>query len=384
MFLKRLPSICLAAVLLTTVSFGQLSNELTVRGSGLAKLQIAGFAGSSGSSASALVGSGVTASDSVAVVGADSEAHRLQGSSSGNRIQATLNAPDGAVVFNRNYGGPDLRRNAYALADDVVRAITGVPGIASSEIAFVARVAGRKEIFLCQYDGSNVRQLTRDRVISVAPSLSEDRSRIVYTGYQSGYPDIYSIDMRTGRRTRIINSPGTNGGAAFNPAGDRIALTMSFSGNTELYVAGAGGGSARALTRTQSTEASPAWSPDGREIVYSANPSGSPQLYRISSGGGGPRLIKTGFGYATEPDWSPDGTKIAFCAQRGGMKVAVYNVSTGATSLLRAGEDPSWGPDSRHLVMASGGAMYRVDTVTGTAKRLVPSLGGISEPSWSR
>ena len=77
--------------------------------------------------------------------------------------------------------------------------------------------------------------MTHDGVISVHPSISPDGRRIAYTGYQSGYPDVYVIDLGSGARNRIVNFPGTNSGAAFSPDGGRIALTVSKDGNPELY-----------------------------------------------------------------------------------------------------------------------------------------------------
>ena len=55
---------------------------------------------------------------------------------------------------------------------------------------------------------SNVRQLTHDGTISVHPSLSPDGRRIAYTGYQSGYADVYVIDLTSGARNRVVELSG--------------------------------------------------------------------------------------------------------------------------------------------------------------------------------
>ena len=72
----------------------------------------------------------------------------------------------------------------------------------------------------------------------MSPALSPDGRRLAYTGYQSGYADIYLVDLTNGARNRIIKFPGTNSGAAFSPDGSRIACTMSKDGNPEIYVTG--------------------------------------------------------------------------------------------------------------------------------------------------
>jgi TolB protein len=48
------------------------------------------------------------------------------------------------------------------------------------------------------------------------PSLSPDGRHL--TGYQSGYADVYVIDLGSGSRSRIINFSGTKSGATFSPA----------------------------------------------------------------------------------------------------------------------------------------------------------------------
>ena len=219
---------------------------------------------------------------------------------------------------------------------------------------------------------------------SVGPSLSPDGRRLAYTGYKSGYADIYLIDLGSGSRERIVKFPGTNSGAAFSPDGSRIACSVSKDGNPELYVCGAGGGGAHRLTHSSGVESSPTWSPDGDEIIYSYEEHG-PQLYRISSGGGSGRALSTGHGYNTEPDWSPDGKKVAFNVREGGsFQIAVLDLASGQTHILTSGESPAWGADSRHVIYASGGALYLLDTQTGHKAKVIDGLGKATEPTWSR
>jgi TolB protein len=229
-------------------------------------------------------------------------------------------------------------------------------------------------------------QLTHDNAISVSPSLSADGRRLAYTGYQSGYADIYLVDLSSGARNRIIKFPGTNSGAAFSPDGSRIACTLSKDGNPEIYVTGINGDSPFRLTRTRGVESSPTWSPNGSEIIYSSDQRGSPQLYRISAGGGVGRLLATGFGYNTQPNWSPDGRKVTFNVRSGGgFQIAILDLDSGSTHVaVNDGQSPVWGADSRHLIFSRGPGLYMFDTVTGRETRLVEDLGHISEPTWSR
>jgi len=294
----------------------------------------------------------------------------------------TVKDHGGKTVLQKSYSGGD-RAKIHAFADDIVETLTGAKGIAHTKLAFVATKTGKKEIFTCDADGSNVVQLTHDNAISVGPRLSADGRKLAYTGYQSGYADVYEIDIGSGARNRIMKYPGTNTGAAYSPDGSKIAVTLSKDGNPELYVTGGFGG-ARRLTHTPGVESSPTWSPDGSEIIYSSDDRGGPQLYRINAGGGSARLIPTGHNYCTEPNWSPDGKKIAFNTRSGGFQVTILDLASGSTRTVGEGQSPAWGADSRHLVFASGSALVLLDTLTGQRTTLVSNLGRISEPTWSR
>jgi len=310
--------------------------------------------------------------------------YTARGSAGAGRLQGEVVDHSGGTVLSKSYsGGP--RENAHQFANDIVETLTGNKGVAGSKIAFIGTRSGKKEVYVADYDGGNVRQLTHDRVISVHPSVSPDGRRIAYTGYQSGYPDVYLIDLTSGARNRIVSFPGTNSGATFSPDGSRIALTVSKDGNPELYTVNAGGGGARRLTHTRTVESGPTWSPGGDEIIYSSDEGGSPQLYRIGASGGRGQHISSGYSYCTEPNWSPDGKKVAFNIRSGGgFQIAVLDLNGGGTKIVSSGENPAWGADSRHIIFAQDGALYLLDTVTSRKNKILDGIGKITEPSWSR
>jgi TolB protein len=317
------------------------------------------------------------------VVPAANAAFIASGSASGGGLSGSVKDRAGKDVLAKTFSG-SARGKVHAFADEIVETLTGNRGFANTKIAFVGTRSGKKEIYTCDADGSNVVQLTHDNAISVGPGISPDGRRVVYTGYQSGYADVYEIDLRSGARSRIMKYPGTNTGAAFSPDGGRLAVSLSKDGNPEIYVTSAGGGGARRLTRTSGVESSPTWSPDGEEIIYSSDEHGGPQLFRISAGGGSGRAVPTGRSYCTEPNWSPDGKKVAFNTRGSGFEVAVTDLAGGTTRTLGEGNDPVWGADSRHLLYASGSALILLDALTGQRTTLLSGVGKISEPTWSR
>jgi len=359
---------------------------ITISKSDSIALAVAPISGADGAVLTQVVQNDLVLSGYFSLTGAGKAGMTVSGNSSGGSLQGKVVDHSGGNVLLHSYNG-GVREKAHAFANDIIETLTGNHGMSGSRIAFVATKSGRKEVYTADYDGSNIRQITHDGNLSVAPSLSPDGRQIAYTSYLKGYADIYTIDLASGARQRVVKFPGTNSGAAFSPDGNEIACTMSKDGNPELYVVSSNGSDDRRLTHTPGVESSPTWSPDGREIIYSSDDGGSPQLYRISAGGGRGRVISVGYNYCTKPSWSPDGKKIAFNVRQGGVfQVAVVDLGSGVVRPLTGGDDardPVWGPDSRHLLFTQGGDLILLDAQNGRKIKILSNLGSISEPSWS-
>jgi len=256
-------------------------------------------------------------------------------------------------------GSADARGLAHKVADEIVFAVTGKKGMASGKIALVSNRTGRKELYVCDMDGKNVRQITKDRSIVVGPGWTPDAKNIVYTSYKRGYPNVYL----TGRSKPLSSHGGLNASGAISPDGKSMALILSRDGNPELYIKSLRTGFLKRMTKTRrGNEASPCWSPDGNHIAYVSDTSGSPQIYIISrKGGRANRLTSTG-SENVAPDWGRNGY-IAFSSRVGGRyRIAMANPAAKTLRVLETDwadyEDPSWAPDGRHIV-CSRTANYR-------------------------
>ena len=270
--------------------------------------------------------------------------------------------------------GSSTRNALLRVADEMVRLTTREPGYFASRMTFVGDRGQGREVFTSDLFLGEVRQLTRDGSDSVGPRWSPDGRRIVYTGYfQSGFPDIFMIDLGTRQRDAIVTLEGTNTGARFSPDGRNLVMTLTGEGDAEVYVANTRGRNIRRLTRTNSVQSSPGWSPDGRQIIFASDRMGSPQLYVMNRDGSSVRRLPTDISrYAAEPDWNPvNPNKIAFTvAVAGRFAIAVYDMDTRRSRFITQGPadavHPRWLADGRHIVFTERTSSSKVLSIVDT------------------
>ena len=49
-----------------------------------------------------------------------------------------------------------LRFIVHKIDNEIIKVLTGVPGIFTTKIAFVSNITGNKEIYVSDYDGHNI------------------------------------------------------------------------------------------------------------------------------------------------------------------------------------------------------------------------------------
>ena len=69
----------------------------------------------------------------------------------------------------------DPKTIAHTFANNIVEALTGLPGIFLTKIAISCDRTGKKEIYVMNFDGTEVKQVTRHRSIAFAPAWSPGR-----------------------------------------------------------------------------------------------------------------------------------------------------------------------------------------------------------------
>lgn len=308
-------------------------------------------------------------------------------------IDARLMDSSGESSLARRYRTPAsaLTRTAHTLANDILRATSGKPGIFMSRIAFASNRSGHLEIWLMDWDGNNQSQITTHRSISILPSWAPDNERMAYTSFVRGTSDVWIVNRRGGGRIRLNSGVNLNTSATFSPVSNDIAFVGSVNGNPDIYVMGDDGTNIRRITTTGSIESTPEWSPNGRQISFTSGRSGSPQIYVMDAEGTNVRRISFDGDWNDDATWSPDGERVAFTSRVGGrFQIRIFNTISGESRIVAgegSNEQPTWSPDGQWIAFQSNRQgkwqIYRM-RADGTDLLQLTFKGENKEPDWSK
>jgi TolB protein len=308
-----------------------------------------------------------------------------------------------AVIAKVYRGSPtdaQVRKFAHQFSDEIIMRLSGgLPGISSTQIAFVSSRTGSKEIWVMDYDGANQRALTSLRSISLTPRWSPDTSRIAFTCYASpgggpASPQICMYSMDAGRVVTFPRYRGTNSAPAWSADGSQLVFSSSMGGNPELYSISAGGTGLKRLTFSNGASTSPAWNPKtNATISFVSDRSGVPKLYLMNADGtNAQNLDLPDKGYLIDPAWAPNGQLLAFSWRRPSNNYDIYVMDVATRQIIELTHDtarnerPSWAPDGRHIVFEStrsGSRQIWTMLADGTQAHQLTSAGSNESPNWS-
>ncbi len=289
-----------------------------------------------------------------------------------------------------------IRKIMHRFADKVMEELTGKPGVAETQIAFLSRTEQGKEMYAVDFDGANISKLTNEKSVVLSPDWSPDGRSIVFTSFQDHNPDLIMVDSSGRRRRVLLKLPGLNSAPAWSPDGTKISLVLSRDQNSEIYILNRWRKLTR-LTRHFNIDTSPSWSPDGKKIAFTSDRSGTgrPQVYIMDSENGdrmGVTRISYGSTYNDNPAWSPDGDKIAYTSLVGKeFQIKIYYPESKKTVQITNGpgskEEPSWSPDGRFIAyhMTQGKqSSIQVRRIGSPQSRSITKLDiAAFSPTWS-
>jgi TolB protein len=301
------------------------------------------------------------------------------------------------VGFRLTAGRADLRATAHRIADMIFENLTGIPGVFSTQIAYVSEErradnTRRFRLIVSDADGENARVVADSPQPLLSPAWAPDARRIAYVSFEGDQSAVYVQTLRTGTRERVSARAGVNSSPTFSPDGRQLALTLSSpDGNLDVFTLDLATQVLRQLTTDNAIDTEASWAPDGRSIYFTSDRAGGPQVYRVGTepGGRAQRVTYEGV-YNARPRLSPDGKQIAVVyGQNNTYRIGVVDPGNGALQTLTTGrldESPSFAPNGAQIIYATRqngrGVLASVSTDGRFHTEIASVAGDVREPVW--
>jgi Tol biopolymer transport system component/DNA-binding winged helix-turn-helix (wHTH) protein len=165
----------------------------------------------------------------------------------------------------------------------------------------------RTEVSKSTGRGTSPTKLISSTQYDGAPQFSPDGQKIVFQSERSGLSDIWICD-REGANARQLTFLGGPlvGTPRWSPDGRYIAFDARAEGHSDIYLVDAEGGRPRRITTETSNDVVPSWSRNGRFVYFASNRTGTrPEIWKAPVAGGEAQQVTKQGGFAAFE--SPDG-----------------------------------------------------------------------------
>jgi Tol biopolymer transport system component len=253
-----------------------------------------------------------------------------------------------------------------------------VEGVANGRIAYgVKGASGTFDVFSVMPDGSDAVQLTTSAGNHLCAAYSPDGKEIAYCADGSGNFEIWMMASDGTKQTQVTHLKGRALFPDVSPNGKKIAFAgaIGSDAHTEVYVVDAATGEDLvALTSCKDKPEGcandyPAWAPDGKHLVfvhqddYVADKPVNEQIWLMDADGGNQHALTTGADPKDQlPSWSPDGKFIVYAsgavnegiwvmAADGSAQVQLTGCPPSDVAPCANGSDfgPVWSPDGTRI-----------------------------------
>jgi TolB protein len=160
---------------------------------------------------------------------------------------------------------------------------------------------------------------------------------------KSGSPDVYVCDADGGNLKQLTNTREDESSPCWSPDGQWICFAAKIKERRSLCKVPASGGEVQRIsTAGISNPTEPDWSPDGKWIVFTAMMGGF-EICVVPSQGGQATVLVSG----EDPSWAPN-SRTVVCARRGGgtRRLSLLDVPTkqykDVARVSGSNSQPSW------------------------------------------
>ncbi len=209
--------------------------------------------------------------------------------------------------------------NPQAVTHDnsIVAAPTWVPGRLG--LFYTSYQPGNPDIFYHNLATGERRIVAKFSGLNTSAAISPDGTRMALILSKSGSPDVWVCNIDGTNLKQLTKTPEDESSPCWSPKGDWICFATKLNGRRVLAKVPADGGAVQRIpTGGASSPTEPDYSPDGKWIAFTSQYSGGFTICIVPAGGGTATALVEG----EDPSWSPN-SRTLICTRRPGGHYAL-------------------------------------------------------------
>lgn len=224
-------------------------------------------------------------------------------------------------VMPANGAGFDLSRAAHLQSGfgDNFSQQFGLDWTPDGRLIYASHASGNLDIWMATTDNQQPRQLTREALTDMMPTVSADGRYIVFMSTRSGHSNIWRMNIDGSNPKRLTQGKGDSF-PSLSPDGRWVIYSSWNNGQETLWKTSIEGGEPAQLT--QKLTMRPIVSPDGKWIacLYQDEKGNGNRVALLPFAGGEPRVIEEmPFPEFNVLSWSPDSRALTYIVTRNGV-----------------------------------------------------------------
>jgi TolB protein len=207
--------------------------------------------------------------------------------------------------------------------DTIVAAPAWVPGRLA--VYYTSYKRGNPDIFYHNLGTGQRHVVAGYSGLNTSAAVSPDGSKVAMILSRSGSPDVWVCDADGSNLKQLTMTPEDESSPCWSPDGRWICFATKVNERRALAKVPAGGGAIQRIpTAGAPNPTEPDWSPDGKWIAFTSQ-TGEFDICVVPADGGTPTVLVAG----EDPSWSPNSRTLIFTRRVGGRHVlSVLDVFT--------------------------------------------------------